>query len=196
MPTLQPEEYDISYFDGRKATYRHNAGYSEYSRWHRHDGANSAGEFFKDQAAKWVAQFNFTGTLLDIGCAKGFHVQDLRELGVDAWGVDVSPYAIGEADPVVAPYLSVADIRTHIDTYANKQWDVIFSARFLGCLAESELPSIITGMNRKSKQQIHIIDEQPNPTFYIARPLSWWAQQGFAKGTRLVSHETNQVVVV
>ena len=38
-------------------------------------------------------------TILDYGCAKGFLVKALRMLGRDAWGVDISSYAIGQADP-------------------------------------------------------------------------------------------------
>lgn len=188
---LNPSEYDISYFDGKDAATRHNAGYGSYKRWNRNDS-----EHFKDQAATFVNQYGFTGKLLDIGCAKGFHVKDLRDLGVDAWGVDVSSYAIGEAEAAVAPYLTVADIRTHIDTYSNKEWDVIFSSRVLCCFDEADLPDLISSMNAKSKQQVHIIDESPNASFYIVHPLSWWADQGFAKGTRLVSNETGEVVVV
>lgn len=36
-------------------------------------------------------------TVLDVGCAKGFLVEALRDRGVDAYGLDVSEYAIGQA---------------------------------------------------------------------------------------------------
>ena len=195
---LNPEEYDQSYFDGRLATYKHNAGYGKYARWYRGDADNpdDAGELFKEQARRWVEQYSFTGKLLDVGCAKGFHVKDFRDLGVDAWGVDVSSYAVGEAEPAVAPYLTVANILTHISSYKRNEWDVIFSARFLECISEADLPGLIDEMNRVSRYQVHIIDEQPNSTYYLAYPLSWWAQQGFNKGTRLVSRETGEVVIV
>src|SRR5262249_36252556 len=35
-------------------------------------------------------------TVLDVGCAKGFLVEALRDRGVDAYGLDVSEYAIGQ----------------------------------------------------------------------------------------------------
>jgi len=40
-------------------------------------------------------------TVLDYGCAKGFLVKALRLLGREAWGVDVSEYAIANVDPLV-----------------------------------------------------------------------------------------------
>lgn len=38
-------------------------------------------------------------TVLDFGCAKGFLVKALRMLGRDAYGVDISNYAISNVDP-------------------------------------------------------------------------------------------------
>ena len=40
-------------------------------------------------------------TVLDYGCAKGFLVKALRLLGRDAWGVDISKYAIENVDSFV-----------------------------------------------------------------------------------------------
>lgn len=44
--------------------------------------------------------------VLDFGCAKGFWVKALRYYGIDAWGVDISTYALKNCDSGVAPYLS------------------------------------------------------------------------------------------
>jgi len=42
--------------------------------------------------------------VLDFGCAKGFSVKALRMLRRDAHGIDVSPYAIEQADRDAAPF--------------------------------------------------------------------------------------------
>ena len=41
-------------------------------------------------------------SVLDVGCAKGYLVKALRWLGREAYGYDVSEYAIAHADPEVA----------------------------------------------------------------------------------------------
>jgi SAM-dependent methyltransferase len=46
--------------------------------------------------------------VLDYGCSKGFLVKALRLLYRDAWGLDVSRYAIRNADPYVQGYCAVA----------------------------------------------------------------------------------------
>jgi hypothetical protein len=53
MPVLQPSEYDISYFDGKKSALSHNAGYSHYKRWRRYDN----GEYAYDQASSSVQPY-------------------------------------------------------------------------------------------------------------------------------------------
>ncbi len=47
--------------------------------------------------------------VLDFGCAKGFSVKAFRMLRRDAHGIDVSPYAIEQADRDVAPYCHLVD---------------------------------------------------------------------------------------
>ncbi len=49
-------------------------------------------------------------TVLDAGCAMGFLVECLRERGVDAYGIDVSEYAIQQVHPDVRPYCAVGSI--------------------------------------------------------------------------------------
>lgn len=45
--------------------------------------------------------------VLDFGCAKGFLVRALRLLGVDAYGVDVSQYAISQVPAEISSYCSL-----------------------------------------------------------------------------------------
>ena len=39
--------------------------------------------------------------VLDIGCAKGFFVNDLVDKGIDAYGIDISSYAIKNCHPKI-----------------------------------------------------------------------------------------------
>src|SRR3954465_12856357 len=45
-------------------------------------------------------------SILDFGCARGYTVRAFREMGYDAWGVDVSQWALNNADEVAKPYLN------------------------------------------------------------------------------------------
>jgi len=61
--------------------------------------------------------------VLDIGCAKGFFVKDLREAmpGLEVVGIDISDYALEHAHPDAKPYLlkaSCDDLPFNADTFA------------------------------------------------------------------------------
>ncbi len=45
-------------------------------------------------------------TILDWGAARGYMVRGYRELGVAAWGYDISKWAIENCDPAVVAYVS------------------------------------------------------------------------------------------
>ena len=59
--------------------------------------------------------------LLDAGCAKGFLVEELRNRGVDAYGIDVSEYAISQVHESVAEYCSVRSLTEPI----GERYDLI-----------------------------------------------------------------------
>jgi len=46
-----------------------------------------------------------THTVLDFGCARGYTVKAMRRLGYEAWGYDVSQWALANADESVKQYL-------------------------------------------------------------------------------------------
>lgn len=81
-------EFGELYFDGPR-----EYGYGGY----RYDGR------WQPVAKDIIEHFNLKpgDRLLDIGCAKGFLVKDLLALGIDAYGIDVSEYAILHCEPEV-----------------------------------------------------------------------------------------------
>ena len=105
----QPDFFGWEYFDKPKDVYT-ESGYDRYS-------ANDSGIH---TAAKVVLSFFAPQKVLDVGCAKGFVVQMLRDNGVDAWGVDISRYAIETAPESVREFLrvgSVLDLEFNDDSF-------------------------------------------------------------------------------
>jgi hypothetical protein len=52
-------------------------------------------------------------TVLDFGCARGYMVKALRQLGYDAYGQDCSHWAVQNVDDEVRPYVRQASSVTH-----------------------------------------------------------------------------------
>ena len=87
-------EYGQMYFDGPR-----EYGYGGY----RYDGR------WQPVASDIVRHFGLKpgDRVLDVGCAKGFLVKDLLALGIDAYGVDVSRYALMHCEPEVVGRLQL-----------------------------------------------------------------------------------------
>ena len=82
------KKFGKEYFDGTR-----NCGYGGYyydGRWKT--VARDIINFFK---------LKKNDKVLDVGCAKGFLVKDLLDQGIDAYGIDVSNYAIKNCHPQV-----------------------------------------------------------------------------------------------
>jgi ubiquinone/menaquinone biosynthesis C-methylase UbiE len=81
-------QYGKDYFDGSR-----DVGYGGY----RYDGR------WQPVARDIIAQYGLKpgDRVLDIGCAKGFLVKDLLAAGIDAYGIDISEYALTHAEPEV-----------------------------------------------------------------------------------------------
>lgn len=192
MTLLTPTEYNASYFDGRSQASRHNAGYGQYERWYRNDS-----EFWKDKAAAWVNHLTLAGKkVLEIGCAKGFLVKDLRDAGVDAYGLDISSYAINACEDGMLPFLTVGDARL-LSTmgYVRNEFDVLITSRFLDCLSDAEVTAFNTTASFISKKQVHLISppEKASTEWYNVKTAQQWLD-GFSwpKGTVIAEYNAEE----
>ena len=71
-------------------------------------------DFFATIADRIVAEIK-PRRVLDLGCAKGFLVEALRDRGVEAFGIDVSAYAISEVRADIQPFCRVASVTDPLD---------------------------------------------------------------------------------
>jgi hypothetical protein len=82
--------------------YAHDCGnpYRRDETWRRHFG----------NIAERIVRSMEPATVLDAGCAMGILVEQLRERGVDAYGLDISPYAIEQMPDSVREHCWVASL--------------------------------------------------------------------------------------
>ncbi len=73
--------------------------------------------------------------ILDVGCALGTYVRALRMLGFDAYGYDISHWAVNNADAEVKPYLS-----SHLN---GAKYDLIFSKDCMEHVPEDDLRTLV-----------------------------------------------------
>jgi ubiquinone/menaquinone biosynthesis C-methylase UbiE len=164
------EEYGEEYFEG---------GVSNYT--------NYKDEPMFMQRALWLLEklqpIKGQISILEVGCAKGFMVQALRELGANAYGLDVSEYAVN-ASPV-KQFLTVGSITNM--PFEDNQFDCIVSFDILEHLKESEVDKAVSELYRVSSKQIHSITTPEyvhgdDPTHYCMKPIEWWKDKFKGKG--------------
>jgi GT2 family glycosyltransferase/SAM-dependent methyltransferase len=85
-------------------------------------------------------------TVLDVGCAMGFLVEALRQRGAEAFGVDISGYAIENVHPDIQPYCWVGSVT---DPFPRK-YDLIVCIEVLEHLPHREVEQAIENLCRHS----------------------------------------------
>jgi hypothetical protein len=116
-----PEHFDVNYYErSEKTPY---GGFQVPYTW----------ENFKNHAYAKIAFIRkyFGGfdikTILFGGCAKGFEVRAAKELGYDAYGIDISEYALVHADPSVLSQCTLGSITDLSKFYKDDSFDLFAS---------------------------------------------------------------------
>ena len=84
--------------------------YDQYSVGNGHEGYEDSKytkDFLKNIAGR-IYEDRKPESVLDVGCAMGYLVEALRDLGVEAYGVDVSEYAISKVREDLKPFCKAA----------------------------------------------------------------------------------------
>ena len=112
-------------------------------------------------------------TLLDVGCAKGFMLYDLREAlaGITVAGIDISEYAIENGKPEVREFLSVADAKSL--PFEDDSFDVVISINTVHHLERDECAQALQEIERVARQGAFItVDAYRNDEEY-ERMMAW-----------------------
>lgn len=121
-------------------------------------------------------------TVLDVGCGKGNLVLWLRKLGIEAYGIDISSYALENAHRPIKRYLRRGEISNL--PFENNQFDLVATFDLLEHICEGDLPQAIKECQRVAGRWVlHKIYgttrfEQrfpvKDPTHVTIRPNHWW----------------------
>lgn len=100
--------------------------------------------------------------VLDVGCAYGYLVAELRRRGVEAFGLDISEYALRRSDIAVAHYLMKGDILDEIpgipDRHPSKKWDLVVSLDLLEHFDLVEAMMLMEAISARARRQFHQVN--------------------------------------
>lgn len=137
-------------------------------------------------------------TILDFGCAKGYVVKGLRLLHKNAWGVDLSEYAISQADTDVKQYL----YHDKFELQNNKKYDWILSKDVFEHIPYDIINDVLVNLHRSGdkmfcivplgeKGKYNIPSYELDVTHIIRESLEWWSETFTSTGFEIISAQYN-----
>lgn len=122
-------------------------------RSHGYGGFSYNPRFWQPVIPDISKHFNLdsSSSVLDVGCAKGFMLHDMRELisGIKVQGIDVSNYAIENSMTDIRSFVQVADARDI--PFPDKSFDVVISINTIHNLERKECGKALQEIERVSK---------------------------------------------
>lgn len=138
-------------------------------------------------------------SILDFGCAKGYMVKSFRMLYRDAYGVDISDYAISNCDKEVENYLLKIEDTKNISQF-NKIFDYTISKDVFEHISYEYIEDTIISLRQYSKclfaviplgdgKKYYIPSYELDKTHIIKEDKDWWIDLFKKCGFKDVSFE-------
>lgn len=112
--------------------------------------------------------------MLDVGCALGMLVESLRDRGVDATGIDISPFAISQVREDIKPFCAVSSI---LEPFPQGHYDFIICMEVVEHLSEADASQAVTNLCRHSDDIL--LTTSPldfrEATHFNVQPPEYWA---------------------
>jgi len=93
--------------------------------------------------------------VLDVGCSKGYFVKALRLLDIDAYGIDISKYAIDHADVEIKDYCKLISKEDPVPILKSFDW--ILTKDVLEHMNTESLHDFFRNYSDKSTRMYHVI---------------------------------------
>ena len=150
--------------------------YFDGPRTFGYGGYDSSKNYWTDIANEFIKKFNLkqTHAIIDIGCAKGYLVEEFTKNGFDnCYGIDISEYAIDNSPMLVKEKIIKASV-LHIPFPAN-YFDFAFCIDLLQELPEEIIPVAIREIQRVSKDSLIVIPALKNSKISSIKDFVSWS---------------------
>jgi SAM-dependent methyltransferase len=158
-PALLQSFYDQFYYD----TYAFGQRYSATNPHWRDHFARFADTIVSELAPK---------TAIDLGCGPGLLVEALRERGVEAWGVDLSDYAIEHAADGAREFCRVGSISDPLD----RTYDLVICIEVIEHVPAQYADDCVANMAEHGRRVLFSSapDDFKDPSHTNVRPIEHW----------------------
>jgi len=130
---------------------------------------------FFDGIAKRIIEESEPKTVLDAGCALGFLVEAFRNRGVEAFGIDISKFAIENVYPDIKPYCWVGSV---CEPFPQK-YDLNTCIEILEHLTQPDAEKAIANICAHANEIVFSSTpfDYKESTHFNVQPPEYWAEQ-------------------
>lgn len=139
---------------------------------------------FLKRVAQQIAKLGVR-TVLDVGCAMGHLVAGLRDLGIEAYGIDVSEYAIDQVREDIKQYCNTQTVLEDLPNEFPNEFDLAITIEVFEHIQEKEARDAVANLCKWSDTVIFCStpDDFEDPTHLNVRQREYWvllfAENGF-----------------
>lgn len=134
---------------------------------------------FFDNMAERIIEKYAPKTVLDMGCAFGYLVSALRNKGVQAYGIDISEYALSQADEKIKPYVKVMSALDKLPDNFPKKYDLVVSIEMIEHLYADDGLKVIKKMTEYADRILLSSTDSDfaEPTHVNVQPKEYWCEK-------------------
>ena len=155
---------------------------------------NGCGPIPYEEPEHWVEFFGMIAdrivkdihpqTVLDAGCAMGYLVAALRDRGVEAYGIDISEYAVSKVREDVRPFCRVGSLTEEFPADLPQRYDLIVTIEVLEHLYAEDGKKAIANLCRHSDTVLFSStpDDFTELTHVNVQQREYWARLFFEQG--------------
>lgn len=165
------EQFSSGYFMNAEVP----SGYSDYGQLDQ--------QRFIDRASL-IADMDVDSVLI-AGCGYGYTVDHLVELGINAYGIDISDFAVSRAPAAVVDRIFTADLMSDMDLMqitnqtADGMFDLIVTETCMSCFTDEACKDICDRLSLFAKSIVHIVYTEKSdikPEYYNIKPIQTWRE--------------------
>lgn len=118
--------------------------------------------------------------VLDAGCGMGNLAEGLRNLGIEAWGVDINEDALSQVSQKFKRFCQKGDV-LNLD-FSDQSFDLVSTVNVLEHIREKDIKNALSECSRVARramyheitvnEDLRTIDK--DPTHRTKKPVGWW----------------------
>ena len=136
-------------------------------------------------------------TVMELGCARGYLTMVLRRMNIEAYGIDISEWAINNAPEEVKKYIELGNV-CNMSKWKDRMFDLVIAKDVLEHIQPNVLSKALDETIRIAKKYIYvyvpIIDNGKDKTHVSIHSSKWWKREFINRNFMIISESIRKQI--